>query len=365
MSRGPSTGPVRRPARLGRALCFAAALAGFAVVIPARAADAASAPAAPPAGATLPEVVARVNGSAVTREAVVQRTAAAIARLREQERGLVEAAVNALVDDALLAEAAQKENKPPGSWLADAIEKRVRPPGDDAVRAFYDAHAAGFGGRTLEAVRAQIVEQLMGDERRRAESELKRQLRAQAKVELLLEPARVAAGTGAYPPKGAADAPVTIVEFGDFECPFTRRAEPLLQRLEKSYGALVRFAWREFPAPYHALARPAALASACAGRQRKFWPLHDALLAAPRAALENLTGLARAADLEGAAFGACLADPSTAAAIDADVAEARALGATTPPALFVNGRPLTTSATYEDLARLVDDELARLGIKRP
>lgn len=344
-------GPPRRPAPLGRALCFAAALAGLAGGAPAR--------------AELPEVVARVNGTAVTREAVVQRTAAALARLREQERGLIDAAVNGLVDDALIAEAAQKENKPPGTWLADTIDKRVRPPGEDAVRAFYNEHAQAFAGRTLDAVRPQIVEQLLNDERRRVEAELKRQLRAQARVELLLEPVRAGVGAGAYPAKGAADAPVTIVEFGDYECPFTRRAEPVLQRLEKSYGALVRFVWREFPAPYHALARPAALASACAGRQQKFWPLHDALLAAPRAALDNLTELARTAGLEPAAFGACLADTANAAAVDGDLAEGRALGVTAPPALFVNGRPLTTSVTYEDLARLVDDELARAGIKRP
>ncbi len=88
--------------------------------------------------------------------------------------------------------------------------------------------------------------------------------------------------TDGAPTKGKADAPVTMVEFADFQCPFCSRfASDTLQQLVKTYvdTGKIKFVYKEFPLPFHSNSQPAAMAAECANEQAKFWPYHDKLYA--------------------------------------------------------------------------------------
>jgi hypothetical protein len=146
------------------------------------------------------------------------------------------------------------------------------------------------------------------------------------------------------PVRGALMAPITVVEFSDFECPFCGSAAPLVERALASFEGRVRLVFKQYPLDQHPRAMPAALAAVAAGKQNKFWEMHD-LLFSHQDALEDddLVGYARQLGLDVARFQVDMASEETRAHVDADKAEGRRLGITGTPSIFVNGRPFQDS----------------------
>lgn len=140
------------------------------------------------------------------------------------------------------------------------------------------------------------------------------------------------------PSKGPEDAPVTIVEFSDFECPYCGLMTPLLAQTYEHFEGQIRIVFKQYPLAGHERARPAARASIAAMRQGKFWEMHD-LLFANQDALEasDLTGYARELGLDVEQFEADMADPETEALIDLNRQEGQAVDVRGTPTLFVNG----------------------------
>ena len=151
----------------------------------------------------------------------------------------------------------------------------------------------------------------------------------------------VAVPVAGAPTRGPADAWVTVVEYGDFQCAYCVRDEPVVAGLVASYPADLRLVFKEFPLPasIHPRARAAALAAVCAGTQGRFWAVHDALFAQADglgdAALEQY---AADAGLDLVAWRACLTSTEAGAAVDADVAEGIRFGVRATPSYFVNGQ---------------------------
>jgi protein-disulfide isomerase len=163
---------------------------------------------------------------------------------------------------------------------------------------------------------------------------------------------------GESPARGAAAAPITVVLFSDFQCPFCKKVEPTLAQLEKDYPGKVRLVWKNFPLDMHPGSKLAAAAAVAAHGQGKFWPMHDRLLAShqplDRPALE---GYARELGLEPGRFQAAL--DAADAVLDADLKQAATLGVTGTPTVFVNGRRVTGAYPVETFKAIVEQELAR------
>ena len=144
------------------------------------------------------------------------------------------------------------------------------------------------------------------------------------------------------PSRGAAWAPITIVEFADYQCPFCARAEANLHAVEQAHPGDVRVVFKNLPLPFHDHARAMAKAAVAADAQGRFWPMHDRLFAltgvVDRAAFD---GVARDLGLDVARFDRDMDDPSLDARIDADNADATALAVTGTPTFFVNGHRVT------------------------
>jgi protein-disulfide isomerase len=168
----------------------------------------------------------------------------------------------------------------------------------------------------------------------------------------------------AQPSQGPADAPVTIVEFSDFECPFCGRVVPTLEQLEKEYGKKIRVVWRNQPLPFHQNAMPAAQAAMEAyaqGKSEKFWLMHNKLFenrsALSRADLEKYAG---ELGLDVAKFKTALDTNKHEAAIKADQEIAGNVGARGTPSFFINGRNLRGAQPVEKFKEIIDDELKRV-----
>jgi protein-disulfide isomerase len=169
---------------------------------------------------------------------------------------------------------------------------------------------------------------------------------------------KVAPGNG--PSKGSRNAPLQVVVFSDFQCPFCKRVEPQLSQLEKEYGSKVHMTWKNYPLPFHNNAEPAAEAAMAANAQGKFWPMHDKLFenntALDRASLEKY---AQELGLDMAKFKADLDAQKYKNQIQSDTQEGQAVGVNGTPAVFINGRKINGAYPWETFKKIADDELAK------
>ena len=173
------------------------------------------------------------------------------------------------------------------------------------------------------------------------------------------EPRRAIAVLADDPSVGPASARVTVVEFADFQCPFCRRMSDTLRQVRQRYGDRVRIVWKDFPlTKIHQQAMPAAQAARCAAEQGRFWDYHDRLFAAPALDAATLRQHAVALALDLPRFNACVDSSKYAETVQRSRNEALALGLTSTPTLFVNGRMIKGAKSYDLLAGLIDEELA-------
>ena len=167
---------------------------------------------------------------------------------------------------------------------------------------------------------------------------------------------------GRSPARGPGDAPITLVLFSDFECPYCARVETTLAALEAAYPGKIRFVWKNFPLEFHTNARAAAQAAVAAAEQGKFWEMRARLLASQRElGPEDLQRHAAELGLDVARFRASMASPASAEAVEADLRQGRALGVAGTPVLFINRRKLVGAQPLPVMKAAVDEELARLA----
>jgi protein-disulfide isomerase len=168
---------------------------------------------------------------------------------------------------------------------------------------------------------------------------------------------------GRSPVRGSVTAPITIVEFSDFQCPYCKRVEPTLEQLRTKYGAKLRFVWKDEPLPFHPRALPAAELARFArskGGDAAFWDMHDRLFASqPKLEDSDLEGLARAANLDARAAMAAVNAKAYAAAIEEDTDLGEEVQASGTPHFFVNGRRLVGAQPVEKFSQLIDEEIAK------
>jgi len=183
-------------------------------------------------------------------------------------------------------------------------------------------------------------------------------------VNVSWEPYRLRFDLDNAPSLGKSGAPVTLVEFSDFQCPFCSRVVPTMEQVRAKYGDKVRIVFRQYPLPFHQKAQKAAEASLCASDQGKFWEMHDAMFANQQAlAVEQLKAKAAELGLKAEEFNSCIDSGKHAAAIQADMKEGSAAGVSGTPALFVNGRFINGAVPFDQIATVIDDELRRKGVQ--
>ena len=168
---------------------------------------------------------------------------------------------------------------------------------------------------------------------------------------------------GKSPVRGKADAPVTIVMFEDFQCPFCKRAQATLEEIRRTYGDKVRFVWKNEPLPFHPRAVPAANLAYAARAQRGdagFWAAHDALFASqPKLDDADLDAVALKLRLDVTKVRAAIRSNAFKAVFDEDQRTIDAVSATGTPHFFINGRRLVGAQPFEKFKRIIDEELAR------
>jgi protein-disulfide isomerase len=313
-------------------------------------------------------VVAEVAGRKITLKELEDRWQATnpaerarITQLLYQNRRNV---LEQMVGDILIENAARAANKSTADYLQEETQKRLSPISDSDVQQFYEANKDRAQGRTIDELREPIRQFLAEQRRQQARAQLAGELSAKAGgVRVLLDPPRETVAVGPNDPvRGPANAPITIVEYSDFQCPFCARVNPTLERIRQTYGDRVRIVFKDFPLPNHGEAPKAAEAAYCAGEQGKYWEMHDRLFANQQALqLPALKQHAEALGLDTAAFNQCLDSGKHASRVTENLKAGEALGISSTPTLFVNGRPVVGAQPFEYFKGIIDEELARTG----
>lgn len=157
------------------------------------------------------------------------------------------------------------------------------------------------------------------------------------------------------PSRGPSDAPVTIIEYGDFQCPFCQQMADSLAQLTARYPSQARHVWKDYPLASHPEARPAALAARCAHRQGQFWPFHDRLFQQQGDLGPDLyQRMVADLNLDQATFAECLKDSSVQYRIDQAVTAGRRVGVGEVPTVFINGRRYEGALSVEELTAIIE-----------
>jgi predicted DsbA family dithiol-disulfide isomerase len=286
------------------------------------------------------------------------------ADLARGKSSAIENALETLVTEKLLTAEAKKQNVTREELVQAEVDAKVPVPSDDVVERFWNDNA-GRINMTKEQAMPQIRLYLRQQDRDRVMSEYVEKLKSAYKVESFFDPFRTGVATENHPSHGPAQAPITIVEFSDFECPYCGALYPTLKEIEKRYQDQVRLVYRQFPlTQIHPNAQKAAEASLCANEQQKFWEFHDAMFTDQRnLTIAALKDKAVQLKLNAEQFNACLDNGKYVGAIQKDVAEGNKVGLTGTPALFVNGRYMNGAQPYEEIAKIIEDELRRTAKK--
>jgi protein-disulfide isomerase len=160
---------------------------------------------------------------------------------------------------------------------------------------------------------------------------------------------------GSSPTRGPANALVTAVEFGDFECPYCGQAEPTIQQADSERPGVVRWVWKNLPLASHSRALPTAIAAECANDQNQFWEMHDLLYLHQDAQSDaDLLNYAQQIGLDIPTWQACLSTDPPLQRIAADEALAQSARVTGTPSFFFNGIALVGAVPLGDFLTTID-----------
>jgi protein-disulfide isomerase len=344
---------LRLPWRSCALVCALAAL----LVAPSAAAQGEH-PAPPPPAQAQP--LATLAGEPIYENQLPPSEQAQLRRMMQQVFGVKRRALQTVLDQKLVEAEAKKKGVSQEELLKAEVDSKVADPSEEQVSAYYQAHQ-GQINQPYDDAKAKLREGLKTQEILKAR---------QAYIQRLMQ---VAVNDGAlvvmlHPPvidvipdptrlRGNPKAPVTIVEFSDFSCPFCRKSEAILSELLAKYPDQVKIGYRDFPLrQIHPQAQLAAEASRCAGEQGKYWEYHDLLFAnGDKLGRDDLLADARTLKLDDQKFDACLSSGRFKPEIEQDLQLGTRLGVVSTPAFFVNGVFLDGAQSLEVFEKMVKE----------
>ena len=310
------------------------------------------------------DVVATVGGAPITLNEVddkaLQQPAGTFGNMK-LSMALYEArrtAIEDIVGEKLLALEAKARGITSAALMDQEIGAKTATVTEADVLNWYKANPGRVQGAPIDQVRAPIKSLLTQERTQTAYQTYVDQLKAKTAVRVMLDPPREKVAVAGSPSKGPASAPIELIEFSDFQCPFCLRAYPTVNQVMSTYGDKVRLVYRHYPLPSHPNARPAAEASQCAAEQGQFWQYYERLFAdQTKLSDADLKQAAAALGMDAGRFNACVDSHKYKDRVEKDILEGNEAGVSGTPAFFINGRMLTGAQPFDAFKRIIDEEL--------
>ncbi len=319
-----------------------------------------------PAAVADDPVVAMIGDEVITESQLEELAGSSLVSLRQQ---IYDAKVNSLkteIFERLLDTAAAAEEMTRDEYLAKRIAEKTTEPDEGDIVTIMSQYRARLAEDDLEA-RQQVIQALKQQQQRTLTEDLREELFAAAGAKILLEPPRIevkiAEGT---PTRGTPGAPIVLVEYTDYQCPFCMRVQPTIEALLERYEGHIQHVFKNLPLPNHNQAQLAGEAAYCAQDQGQYWQFHDWLFQNQRTMnRESMIAQAGEMGMDAEAFEACIEQQTYAGRIVTDAREARSFGITGTPGFLVNGRVLSGAQPLETFEEVINEELDRKGIEIP
>jgi len=310
-------------------------------------------------------VVAIVDGQPISEAELDTWIGDKLMRLRTEEYGLRNSALQEHIDNLLLAREAAKRNMSVNSLVRKEVTEKTPFVTEAEAQAVIEAVAGKYQNMSAEQALKLASEDLRQRRLSKRRIEFLASLRVIYPSTVVIEPPRltrpIAAAQGQA--TGPMNAPVSIVEFSDFQCPFCSQLSATLERLRQDYPDQIQVVFKHFPV--HQQATRAAEAAWCAAQQKRFWEMEKILFAETSlVATEQFEELAKRAGLDISSFKDCLHTPHTTTEVLRDYSDGVSVGVSATPTLFVNGQMIVGTKPYEAFRGIIDLELHRPAMLR-
>jgi protein-disulfide isomerase len=312
------------------------------------------------------EPLAVVGGQPIYDDDLVPFVQAQVFQLRQQEYEIKSKALDNLVNQRLLEAEAKKKGIPSEKFIEEQVDAKVAEPGEAELQALYIVQKSQIG-KPFEEIKPQLQQLLKQAKVQEARQDYYKRLRERAGVTIFLQKPKVEV---AYDPsrlRGNPKAPLVIVEFADFQCPYCQLVQETLKKVLAKYEGRVSLAFRDLPLrEIHPQAELAAQASRCAGEQGKFWEYHDLLFSnQSKLDREGLVGQAQNLKLDQKQFDSCLTTGKYKAQVEEDRQLGLRAGITGTPGFVINGNLLSGNIPQETLEKAIDAELVASKAQHP
>ncbi len=300
-------------------------------------------------------VLAEIGGHTVTADELLQKEAGKLLQARYKYYTAERDALEQYIDDQVLAMQAQKESITVDELLKRHVSVSVQDPTEEQLRFYFEGVQTD---ESYDIARPKIIDTIHQIRMNKAKVAYVTELRGEYGVVVELNQPTGHVDAGNDPRLGSEKAPVQVVEFADYECPYCQKVSDDLTRLRDQFGAQVSLVYKDYPLPMHALAEHAAEAARCAGEQGKFWEFHDSLFENKKLQVSDLKQEAATLKLDTDRFNRCLESGEQSAVVKKDIVEGQRLGLTGTPSFFVNGHFMSGAIGYMKLRETVMQELA-------
>lgn len=241
------------------------------------------------------------------------------------------------------------------------VHDKIADPTDAEIEDFYNKVKSQTNGATLEEIKPQLIMSLKNQQSQEKVMAYIDSIKAKYEIKISLpfpDAARVVVSADDDPFIGPKDAPITIIQFAEFQCPYCGKAGESVDQVMKEYEGKIKMVYRDFPLNFHDRAIPAAVAANCSGEQGKYWEMHDLLMSNQRALSDaDLTAHATSLSLDLEKWNTCRIDPKQTAEVEKDLADGQKVGVSGTPAFFINGVMLSGAVPFSQFKEIIDREL--------
>jgi len=305
-------------------------------------------------------VVANFNGTPILLSDVDSSIKSQLQQFDTQIYQIRKRGLDSLIETKLIEEAAKKEGKTSEDYIKENITSKIQEPSEETIRSIYDSKK-GDNAIPFDKAKEQIIAYLKNNQQNVEKEKLLANLRKDAKVEVLLSAPRTAVNISKDAPSvGPKDAPVTIVEFSDYQCPFCGRVRSTIWELVDEYKDKIRYVFMDFPLSFHKQSEKAHEAALCAGEQDKYFEYNKKLFANQRAlAMTDLKKHATDLSLNSKKFDKCLDSGKFEQTVMNHLKAGMEAGVSGTPAYFINGIMISGAQPKQEFVTIIESELKK------